>query len=228
MKDPLELANRKRIFEAVRQNPGVHFRELQRLTSMPIGVLSYHLNCLTDGGLLTVDKQESFTRYFPGGQFERDKQQMLAALRQEIPRGIILFLLMNPGATHGEVLQSFTISGGTLSYHIKKLVSRDLIKVDKAGRESRMTVIEPDKVSNLLIVYRRSFLDRLVDEFVARYVGAGSPPALKAEPKTARVSTSAPDSTGSSEDPRNRQGPDSPSLMPEGMRRRRRQKRALR
>jgi len=208
LKDPLELGNRKRIFEAVRQNPGVHFRELQRLISMPIGVLSYHLDYLAYRGLLTVDKQESFTRYFPGGQLGRDKQQMLGALRQEIPRGIILFLLMNPGATHGEVLQSFTISGGTLSYHIKKLVSKGLIEVNKAGRESRMTVIEPDKVSDLLIVYRRSFLDRLVDEFVASYVGAGSPPAPKAEPKTDRVSTSAPDSTGSSEDSRNQQGPD--------------------
>lgn len=208
MKNPLELANRKRIYEAVRQNPGVHFRELQRLTGMPIGVLSYHLDYLANRGLLTVDKRESFTRYFPGGQLGRDEQQMLGALRQEIPRGIILFLLMNPGATHGEVLESFTISGGTLSYHIKKLVSRGLIEVDKAGRESRMTVIEPDKVSDLLIVYRRSFLDRLVDEFVASYVSAGSPPARKADPGTDRVSTSAPDSTDSSEDPLNQQGPD--------------------
>jgi len=208
LKNPLELANRKRIYEAVRQNPGVHFRELQRLTGMPIGVLSYHLDYLANRGLLTVDKRESFTRYFPGGQLGRDEQQMLGALRQEIPRGIILFLLMNPGATHGEVLESFTISGGTLSYHIKKLVSRGLIKVDKAGRESRMTVIEPDKVSDLLIVYRRSFLDRLVDEFVASYVSAGSPPARKADPGTDRVSTSAPDSTDSSEDPLNQQGPD--------------------
>jgi len=205
LKDPLELGNRKRIFEVVRQNPGVHFRELQRLTSMPIGVLSYHLDYLADRGLLAVDRQESFTRYFPGGQLGRDKQQMLAALRQEIPRGIILFLLMNPGATHGEVLRSFTISGGTLSYHIKKLVSRGLIRVDKAGRESRMTVIDPDKVSDLLIVYRRSFLDRLVDEFVASYVGAGGSPAQKAGARTDGTSTGAHDSTGSSEDPLDQQ-----------------------
>ncbi|MBU0684441.1 MAG: helix-turn-helix domain-containing protein [Thermoplasmatota archaeon] len=211
MKDPLELGNRKRIFEAIRQNPGVHFRELQRLTSMPIGVLSYHLNYLVDRGLLTVDKQESFTRYFPGGQLGRDKQQMLAALRQEIPRGIILFLLMNPGATHGEVLRSFTISGGTLSYHIKKLVSRGLIRMDKAGRESRMTVIDPDKVSDLLIVYRRSFLDKLVDEFVASYIGAGGLPAQEAGARTDSESTGAPDSTGSSEDPPDQRGPDSRS-----------------
>jgi len=175
---------------------------------MPIGVLSYHLDYLVERGLLTVDKHESFTRYFPGGQIGRDKQQMLAALRQEIPRGIILFLLMNPGATHGKVLESFTVSGGTLSYHIKKLVSRGLIRVEKAGRESRMTVIDPDKVSDLLIVYRRSFLDKLVDEFVAAYVGAGRPSVPRPEERTDGQSTSALDSTDSSQDQQKRQGPD--------------------
>lgn len=208
MRDPLELANRKRIFETIRQNPGVHFRDLQRRTSMPIGVLSYHLEYLVERGLLTADKQESYTRYFPGGQLGRDKQRMLAALRQEIPRGIILFLLMNPGATHGQVLGSFTISGGTLSYHIKKLVSGGLIRIEKAGRESRMTVVEPDKVSDLLIVYRRSFLDRLVDEFVAAYVGAGQKKP-RTEEAASDVTRADRDNSGSSEDQPSQRGPGS-------------------
>jgi DNA-binding transcriptional ArsR family regulator len=211
LKDPLELANRKRIFEAVRQNPGVHFRELQRLTNMTIGVLSYHLVYLADHQLLMVEKQESFTRYFPGEQMGRQKKQMLGALRQEIPRGIILFLLMNPGATHGEVLQNFTISAGTLSYHIKKLVGRGLIKVEKVGRESRMTVLEPEIVSDLLIVYRRSFFDKLVDEFVSRYIGASKRlPATEEGPK-AEAPTASSDSIGSSREEPNQQDPHRPA-----------------
>lgn len=173
MQDPLELENRKRIFECVRNSPGLHFREIQRRTDLPIGVLEYHLNYLTVRGLLSLDKQESFSRYFPGGQLSLDKQRIISSLRQEIPRGIILFLLRNPGATHGEVLKNFVISGGTLSYHIKKLISKGVITVEKVGRESRLTVIDPDKVADLLIVYRRTFFDKLVDDFVSRYVGSG-------------------------------------------------------
>jgi DNA-binding transcriptional ArsR family regulator len=207
LKDPLELANRKRIFETVRANPGVHFRELQRLTNMTIGVLSYHLDYLVKRELLTLDKQESYSRYFPGGQLEKEKQRMLSALRQEIPRGIILFLLMNAGATHAKVLENFSISAGTLSYHIKKLASKGLIKVERVGRESRMTVIEPDKVSDLLIVYRRSFLDKLVDEFVARYVGAVKSAEQREEGDHSDSATTSHDSTGSSRGPENQQGP---------------------
>ena len=173
MQDPLELENRKRIFECVRGSPGLHFREIQRRTTLPIGVLEYHLNYLVDRSIVTLDKQENFSRYYPGGQLNTEKQRILSSLRQEIPRGIMLYLLRNPGATHGEVLTSFTISGGTLSYHIKKLVAKGVIRLEKVGRESRMTVLDPDKVSDLLIIYRRTFFDKLVDEFVARYVEHG-------------------------------------------------------
>lgn len=170
MPDPLELENRKRIFECVRSSPGIHFREIQRRTNQPIGVLEYHLNYLVQKDILTLDKQESFSRYFPAGQMSSDKQRILSALRQEIPRGVVLYLLRNPDSTHGELLKNFTISGGTLSYHLKKMVSKNIIKIEKMGRESRLTVIDPEKVADLLIVYRRTFLDRLVDEFVAFYV----------------------------------------------------------
>ncbi len=180
--DPLELESRKRIYECVRNSPGIHFREIQRRTSLPIGVLEYNLNHLVDRSLLSVDKQESFSRYFPCGQLNAEKQRILSALRQEIPRGIILYLMRHPGATHGEVLTSFTISGGTLSYHIKKLVTRGVIRLEKVGRESKMTVIDPDKVADLLIIYRRTFLDKLVDDFVAMYIESSGRPAVREAP----------------------------------------------
>lgn len=170
MPEPLELESRKRIYECIRTSPGIHFREIQRRTNMPIGVLEYHLGYLVDRSLLSVDKEESFSRYFPCGQVSAEKQRILSSLRQEIPRGIILYLLRHPGATHGEVLSTFTISGGTLSYHVKKLVTRGVVRLEKVGRESRLTVIDPDKVTDLLIVYRRTFVDKLVDDFVALYV----------------------------------------------------------
>lgn len=207
MKEPLELANRKRIYEIVRENPGMHFRELQRRTGMPTGVLSYHLDYLVRRGLLTVDREESFSRYFPQNVLRGDEKRILSALRQEIPRGIILFLLNNPGATHGKLLENFTISPGTLSYHIKKLASSGVIRVEKVGRESRMTVIDPDRVSDLLIVYRRSFMDKLVDDFVARYLGAVRPATASASAESEPRASAGRDSTCSSQDRQGRSGP---------------------
>ncbi|UCE81082.1 MAG: winged helix-turn-helix transcriptional regulator [Methanobacteriota archaeon] len=170
MRDPLDLANRKRIFEFIRSSPGVHFREIQRRTRLPIGVLEYNLNYLVRKELLSVERHDNFSRYYPSGQLSKEKQKILSVLRQEIPRGIVLYLLRNPGATHTELLDNFTISGGTLSYHVKKLTIRGVVSAEKRGRESYLRVTDPDKVADLLIVYRRTFFDKLVDEFVARYI----------------------------------------------------------
>lgn len=170
MPDPLDLANRKRIYECIRGSPGLHFREIQRRTALPIGVLEYHLNYLVQKELITLERQENFSRYYPGGQLNKEKQKILSVLRQEIPRGIVLYLLRNPGATHTELLRSFTISGGTLSYHMKKLTSKGVVSAEKRGRESFLRVMDPEKVADLLIIYRRTFFDKLVDEFVARYL----------------------------------------------------------
>lgn len=167
MDDPLQLENRKRIFECVRSNPGLHFREIQRRINLPIGVLDYHLNYLAQRGIVVVRKQEGFSRYYPGGHITAEKMRLLSCLRQEIPRGIMLYLLRNPGATHGQILARFSVSGGTLSYHIKKMLSLGAIKLEKKGRESHFTVVDPVAVTDLLIVYRRTFLDKLVDDFVA-------------------------------------------------------------
>lgn len=185
MDDPLLLENRKRIFECVRGNPGLHFRELQRRIGLPIGVLDYHLNYLVQKGLLSVRKQEGFSRYYPGGQMAAEKMRLLSCLRQEIPRGIMLYLLRNPGATHGQLLSRFSVSGGTLSYHIKKMLALGAIRLEKMGRESHFTVVDPETVTDLLIVYRRTFLDKLVDDFVA--VHSAGVQKDEAQPSPAQV-----------------------------------------
>ena len=173
MSDPLDLENRKRIFECVRESPGLHFREIQRRMDMPIGVLEYHLDYMTRRELLTVEKHDNFSRYYPRGHLSKEKQRIISSLRQEIPRGIILYLLNNQGATHSEILTNFTISGGTLSYHLKKMAAKEIVRIEKDGRESHVYLIDHDKIADLLIIYRRTFFDKLVDEFVARYVEHG-------------------------------------------------------
>ena len=41
--DPLALEVRKRLYELIRRNPGLHYRELERKSGMISGQLEYHL-----------------------------------------------------------------------------------------------------------------------------------------------------------------------------------------
>ncbi len=167
----LELQCRKRIFEYLTINPGVHFRELQRALKMPVGALDYHLKYLVKREILIAREEGHYTRYYPRDRFDPASKAILSFLRQDLPRGILLFLLRRQGSTHGEILGSFAVTGATLSYHLKRMVAAGIVASRKEGRETRFEVLDPEKVADLLITYRRSFLDELVESFAAAWTG---------------------------------------------------------
>jgi len=166
----LDLECRKRIFDFVSGHPGVHFRELQRQLELPVGALDYHLKHLEKHEVLVSRADGHYTRYYPRDRFDPASKAVLSFLRQDLPRGIILFLLQNPKSTHGSILDKFSVTGATLSYHLKRMCQQGVLAVIKEGRESAFEVVEPDMVADLLITYRRSFLDELVESFVAAWV----------------------------------------------------------
>jgi len=165
----LDLETRKRIFEYVSLNPGVHFRELQRSLDLPVGALDYHVKYLEKHELLATKQEGHYTRYYPRNRFDPSSKSILAFLRQDLPRGIIIFLLKNPRSTHGGILVNFRATGATLSYHLKRMSENNLLKAEKSGRETFYEISEPEKVADLLVTYRRSFMDELVESFAAAW-----------------------------------------------------------
>ena len=168
MRDPaeaLELETRRRIYQHLLRVPGDHMREIGRALEIPMGTLEYHLHYLVRAGLIHTREDPRYTRYFPTGEIGRREKDVLAVIRQEVPRRIAAFLLLNPGANHGEIHAQFQMSASTLSFHLKKLVAAGIAVQEKVGRENRYTVVEPDLVAKVLVTYRASFVDDVVDRF---------------------------------------------------------------
>ena len=176
MDDPLELDTRKRIYRFVQDFPGAHMREIGRALAIPMGTLEYHLHYLGKADLLTTRQDARYTRYFATGGLSRREKDVLAVLRQKVPRQISAHLLLAPGSSHGELLTKFNLSASTLSFHLKKLVTTGLVAQEKAGRENLYRVIEPDLISRVLIQHRESFLDDVVDRFAEVWLNL-EPPA---------------------------------------------------
>lgn len=165
MDDPLELETRRRIYQHLEKFPGSHMREIGREVAIPMGTLEYHLHYLVKADLLTTRQDARFTRYFVTGGLSRQEKDVLAVLRQKIPRQIAAHLLLAPGSTHGQLLTKFALSPSTLSFHLKKLVTRNIVTQEKVGRENLYRVADPDLVARVLIAHRESFFDDVVDRF---------------------------------------------------------------
>lgn len=142
-------------------------REIGRDLEIPMGTLEYHLHYLVKANLLTTRQDARYTRYFATGELSRQEKDVLAVLRQKVPRQIAAHLLLDPGSSHGTLLAKFELSASTLSFHLKKLVTTGIVAQEKAGRENLYRVVEPDLVARVLIQHRESFFDDVIDRFAA-------------------------------------------------------------
>lgn len=169
--DPLELETRKRIYQHVQRFPGAHMRSIGRELAIPMGTLEYHLHYLVKADLLTTRQDPRYTRYFATGELSRRDKDVLAVLRQPVPRQIAAHLLLEPGSSHGALLTKFALAPSTLSFHIKKLVKAGIVAQEKVGRENLYRVVEPELVAKVLIQHRDSFFDDVIDRFAQVWTG---------------------------------------------------------
>ncbi|HUR69281.1 MAG TPA: transcriptional regulator [Candidatus Thermoplasmatota archaeon] len=175
--DPLELETRRRIYQHVQKFPGAHMREIGRDLAIPMGTLEYHLHYLVKSDLLVIRQDPRYTRYFAEGELSRRDKDVLAVLRQKVPRQIAAHLLLEPGSSHGTILTKFELAPSTLSFHIKKLVGAGIVSQEKVGRENLYRVVEPELVARVLIAHKESFFDDVIDRFAEVWQGLEARPA---------------------------------------------------
>ncbi len=165
----MDVAVRKRLFDFILSSPGCHMREIQRRLGIPLGTLEYHLKYLVEREYLSVREEGGYKRYYPVGTMRGVDKGILSLLRQDIPRRIVMHLLLHPGSKFGELAAKFDVAPSTLSFHLAKLLRAGLVSRTRFGRESTYRVENEHEVARVLIAHRRSFLDALVDSFVGTW-----------------------------------------------------------
>ena len=167
--DPLDLETRRRIYVHIVDRPGQFLRELQRELGMAMGTLEFNLAALEKAGLIRVAESEN-KRFFPAEMPPEDRR-LLSVLRQRIPRGIVVELLRSTEASPRRMAEGLGVGPTTLNYHLAKLAAAGVLERRREGRVSRYRLADPAPVLRLLIAHRQSFLDRLVDGFLAGLEG---------------------------------------------------------
>jgi predicted transcriptional regulator len=163
----LELETRKRIYDQIKKSPGIHFREIQRRLELVVGSLQYHLHYLEKRNLIKASSDGDYVRYFARDRsLTETERKILSLLRRSSCRHILIQLLKNPNLNNKELSQAVGLSPSTISWNLNKLVEAGIIERVKIGRISTFTIVDPSAVYELLICYKESFLDTLVDGFI--------------------------------------------------------------
>jgi predicted transcriptional regulator len=162
-----ELDTRKRIFETIRSSPGIHLRELERSLGIAVGSLQYHLHYMQKKNLISAEKDEQFIRYFTRDkELSENDRKVLSFLRKKACRHILITLMENPSLNNKDISLSIGLSPSTVSWHLNKLVASGIVNKTINGRESNFEVKNPEEIAELIITYKGSFFDRMLDNFI--------------------------------------------------------------
>lgn len=166
MAKELELEIRREIFDLISKFPGLHFREILRRLETSSGNLNYQLNYLVKHNILVAIQDGNLKRYYIVGKVKSKEKRILACLRNETARGLVLFLMLNPNSQFNEIANKFDLAPSKLAYHLNKLVDRDIIEKKRKGRTTLYKPVDEEAIANVLITYKPSFLDNIVDSFI--------------------------------------------------------------
>lgn len=169
MYDPLEealrLEVRRKIYDTIKENPGLHFRELQRRVDIATGALQYHLDYLGKKHLVKTEREAKFLRYYLVRE-KFDDTKLMSLLRQESIRKIVVFLMQKRAVMLETISANAGLSPSTVSWHLDKLSESQIIEKSRRGRKIFFKVVDKEKVGKMLVDYKESFLDEIVDNFV--------------------------------------------------------------
>ncbi|MGA1792406.1 MAG: winged helix-turn-helix transcriptional regulator, partial [Thermoplasmatota archaeon] len=130
--DLLNQENRKKIYDHIMNNPGEHFRGLQRAVDLEVGVLSHHLNVLEKEQLI-VSEQDGNNRCFWAAGVKHDTDKVRLSRIQE---NILKEIHSEPGITQSQIAKKMGISRKVVFYHVKFLRNSGVVREEKDKKHS--------------------------------------------------------------------------------------------
>ena len=163
--DPLALETRRRLYDAVRRVPGIGGREAQRAAGTGWGETVYHLDRLTDSGLLHRERSGHQDHYFLAEVPLADRR-LLGLMRSPAARRLAAALLEHGVQTVPELTERTGLSLGRLSIHLRRLIETGLVSTGRRGRLRTFGAADPERVMRLFVAYREGFADEWLERLI--------------------------------------------------------------
>jgi len=174
----LNLKNRQIVYKAIQGNPGINITNLIKKTNIPKSTLNYHIRYLLKTDLIICKKNVRSVRFFVRNKISNSDKELLAILRNNIRRKIIIYVLFTAASSRLKISQALEKDPTTVSHHIKKLLDEGILEsapyngsgitrskgglllIKPIGREVyyRLENIKKHKIYNLFITHQDSLL----------------------------------------------------------------------
>jgi len=162
MKDRSDLEIKRKIYNLILKNPGLHESKIAEMLKVSWELVFYHLSYLQKNDLVVIEKKDGYNRCFAKGKIGEKDKKLLSILRQKYPLAIIMFLLTNPFSRFKEITGDIDLSPSTLSYHLQKLVDKGIVEFEIIKNVKRYLVKDKKYIIQLLVRYKPH---KLIDDY---------------------------------------------------------------
>ena len=135
--DALEHPSRRRLYDAVKADPGANFRALGRATGLAAGTTRHHLSKLVRAGCLAELGFRCTRRFFPNEATYAQGWETRVLLREAPLKEVHDWVHANPGRPQKDVLAAMEARGSsrsTTQHRLSRLVDRQVLHVRFQGR----------------------------------------------------------------------------------------------
>ena len=137
----LKNTNRDRIYGFINSNPGTYPNEIIKETGLNRGVVEHHLKTLENQNMVVSHKICGKSHYFLNGSTYGEKEKvLLAELKNERHRRIILEILNCEQITHETLAGRIGVSAPTINWHIRHLKEEGIVRADTDGRYTAYSI----------------------------------------------------------------------------------------
>jgi predicted transcriptional regulator len=142
---PAEAADhpaRRALLSAIEANPGIHFKELQRRSSLSKSSTQHHVAILLRARLIQERRDGGYVCYFPAGVGDPRILAAAPILRAEGARRLFATALACPGLNAKEVAARSGVQPSTANYHLHRLERAGLVRLEKGSGGLRIAITD--------------------------------------------------------------------------------------
>lgn len=155
------ISRYEQIRQIVRENPGIQFRQIMRLSGLKNGVVSHHTRRLEENGDVISVRTARQARFYPPGT-TGEESAVIKALRRHVPRKVLVELMLNGTMSFAALASKTARSPSTTSYHLAQMVSDGIVGTCLQELKKRYYIKDRDLVERLFHTYPPGMLDRPV------------------------------------------------------------------
>lgn len=141
----------QRVLDAVRTNPGIHFRALSRAAEVSsAGQLRHHLDRLRRHGHLVELEDGGYKRFFATNAHQSRLRPGMARFSRSVPRRIGRLLLTRP-MNRSELRRQLGCADSTLSYHLNRMLQSGDVARNRDAHTCRYALTDSEMVRQVLL-----------------------------------------------------------------------------